>query len=113
MYRVMADVFDVNSGSAKFAKKGRRAKKTVKDKDDPISNEFDLHKASDIKTTNLPECKIGGWNEGEISHSVFFGKRADEDTLDFCKALRREESDEELGNLLFMCLRINRDTDCS
>ncbi|CAH8450972.1 unnamed protein product [Schistosoma haematobium] len=109
MYRVMADVFDVNSGSAKFAKKGRRAKKTVKDKDDPISNEFDLHKASDIKTTNLPECKIGGWNEGEISHSVFFGKRyvlyrylnkhfhrADEDTLDFCKALRREESDEEL-----------------
>ncbi|CAH8448070.1 unnamed protein product [Schistosoma mattheei] len=104
MYRVMADVLDVNSGSAKFAKKGRRAKKTVKDKD-----EFDLHKASDIKTNNLPECKIGGWNEGEISHSVWFGKRyvlyrylnkhfhrADEDTLDFCKALRREESDEEL-----------------
>ncbi|CAH8451141.1 unnamed protein product [Schistosoma curassoni] len=107
----MADVLDVNSGSAKvpFVKKGRRAKKTVKDKDDPISNEFDPHKASDIKTTNLPECKIGGWNEGEILHSVFFGKRyvlyrylnkhfhrADEDTLDFCKALRREESDEEL-----------------
>ncbi|CAH8448011.1 unnamed protein product [Schistosoma intercalatum] len=105
----MADVLDVNSGSAKFAKKGRRAKKTVKDKDDPISNEFDLHKASDIKTTNLPECKIGGWNEVEISHSVCFRKRyvlyrylnkhfhrANEDTLDFCKALRREESDEEL-----------------
>ncbi|CAI2723586.1 unnamed protein product [Schistosoma spindalis] len=92
----MADDLDVDNGSAKFAKKGRRAKKTIKDRDDPISNEIYLRKANDIKNTEFPECKIGGWNEGEISHSVSFGRRADEDTLNVCKALRREESDEEL-----------------
>ncbi|CAH8451629.1 unnamed protein product [Schistosoma rodhaini] len=92
----MADALGVTSGSTKFAKKGRRAERMVKEKDDPILNEFSLRKANDMKTTDFPECKVGGWNEGEISHSVSFGRRAEEDSLDVCKALRKEESDEEL-----------------
>ncbi|CAH8451644.1 unnamed protein product [Schistosoma rodhaini] len=96
----MADALGVTSGSTKFAKKGRRAERMVKEKDDPILNEFSLRKANDMKvgvfvfhvnkTTDFPECKVGGWNEGEISHSVSFGRRAEEDSLDVCKALRKE-----------------------
>ncbi|CAH8442542.1 unnamed protein product [Schistosoma turkestanicum] len=92
----MADDLDVSNETAKFAKKGRRAKLMSKDKDGLSSSEINLRKASGEKTTDLPECKIGGWNEGEISHIASFGRRAQEDINNVCKTLLNEDSDEEL-----------------
>ncbi|CAH8482007.1 unnamed protein product [Schistosoma rodhaini] len=61
----MADALGVTSGSTKFAKKGRRAEKMVKEKDDPILNEFSLRKANDMKAVGMrvkfrTACRLEG-----------------------------------------------------
>ncbi|CAH8482039.1 unnamed protein product [Schistosoma rodhaini] len=130
----MADALGVTSGSTKFAKKGRRAEKMVKEKDDPILNEFSLRKANDMKAVGMrvkfrTACRLeGGMYSIYISTNIFkelkkihwmlskLYERKVKSFFDFMMSVTWKylpESDEELGNILFLCLKINRDPYCS
>ncbi|KAH8853086.1 Intraflagellar transport protein 43 like [Schistosoma japonicum] len=91
----MADGLEMD-GLTKFAKMGRRAKETLKDRNYATFNDNNSQKTvGNNECTDLPERKIAGWNDDDSSCIASF-VRAHEGVQDVCSTVQKEGSDEEL-----------------
>ncbi|CAH8829637.1 unnamed protein product [Trichobilharzia szidati] len=94
----MADDLEGNRECAKQpAKSGRRAKSIVKEKNGLICENSNSQKSPEIvECGDFPERKVAVWNEDDISHSVSYGRRAQDISRDISDFTSKQDSDEEL-----------------